>query len=350
MEMALYEPGLGYYSAGARKFGPEGDFITAPEISPLFSACVARQCEQVFELTGLRTILELGAGSGVMASDILSDLENRSNLPDEYLILETSAELRWRQQQRLQQDHPDFFPNIRWLDSLPSTGIGGVVVANEVLDAIPVNRIRLTDGEMKELKVGFDGERFLWRAGDVSDIIRNELDIRLKDIVSGLPDGYETEVNTLVPAYVRSLSDVLATGAILLIDYGYPRSEYYHPQRIRGTLACHYRHRSHEDPFILVGIQDITAFVDFTTVAECGHEAGLDVKGYSTQAGFLMSMGLEDVIQEYKKDGNELKLSQQAGRLLLPGGMGESFKVMALTRNVTASLDGFRMLNRTDRL
>jgi SAM-dependent MidA family methyltransferase len=351
MGMVLNEPGYGYYSAGARKFGKHGDFTTAPEISPLFSACLARQCEQIFELTGSNTILELGAGSGVMASDILTDLNRRSNLPEEYLILETSAELRDRQKQRLAKDHPQLIDRIKWLDSLPDHGINGVVLANEVLDALPVSRVRLMKDNLYELMVGQAGNDFIWQSKLADNNLSAETNRRLGQLTENLPNEYETEINCLIPAFLRSLSDVLNSGAILLIDYGYPRHEYYHSQRSQGTLVCHYRHHSHDNPFLFVGIQDITAFVDFTTVAESAHESGLNVKGYSTQAGFLMSVGLEEIIKEYSKDENtNLILSQQAGQLLLPGQMGEKFKVLALTRNIQQELDGFKLLNATHRL
>ena len=350
MTMALYEPGLGYYSAGARKFGVDGDFTTAPETSLLFSACVARQCEQLFDLTGCDIILELGAGSGIMASDIISDLKRRENLPREYLILETSAELRDRQAQRLKQDHPDYFDRFRWLDSLPESRINGVVLANEVLDAMPVNRVKIKEDDVSEFMVGYQGNDFNWRLSPVSEHLMNVVNARLSGISEKLSDGYVTEINTLMQAFLRSLSEIISTGVILLIDYGYPRHEYYHPQRTEGTLVCHYRHRSHDNPFIYIGNQDISAFVDFTTVAECGHDVGLDVNGYTTQSGFLMSMGLEDVMKEYRNNNNELHLSQQASQLLSPGQMGEKFKVLALTRNITIPLAGFQMSNNVHRL
>ena len=352
MGLALYEPGLGYYSAGSRKFGKDGDFTTAPEISALFSACIARQCEQVFELIGSSTILELGAGSGVMACDIISDLNNRGSLPDKYLILETSADLRDRQQKLLNQTHPQYFHNVQWLDSLPKERIDGVILANEVLDAIPINRIQLTDGNIYDLMVGHVSDEFNWLTRPADNNNTATLISKLEDVFSTLPDGYVTEYNALIFPFLRSLSEVLASGSVFIIDYGYPRHEYYHPQRTEGTLVCHYRHRSHNDPFKYIGIQDITAFVDFTNVAESGHEVGLDVNGYTTQAGFLMATGIDNIIKEYGKgdEKNHLLLSQQAGQLLLPGQMGEKFKVMALTRKIFQPLDGFKFINHTQRL
>ncbi len=353
MGMALYEPGLGYYSAGAGKFGPLGDFTTAPEISPLFSWCLARQCLEVFEITGGDRILELGAGSGIMACDLLSELMRLNALPSEYLILETSADLKQRQYQLLKERQPDVLDRVKWLDTLPSERIDGVVLANEVLDAIPVHKITITENKISELRVTFKDDSFSWLKADISDekfisLAANRLD----DVLGSINDVYETEINLMIGPFLRSISEILATGAAFFIDYGYSRNEYYHPQRTTGTLVCHYRHRSHDNPFILVGCQDITAFVDFTTVAESAHEVGMEVHGYSPQAAFLMSCGMEDVMNTYRNEDQiwNLKLSQQAGQLMLPGEMGEKFKVMGLTRNVPTSLKGFSTGNSIHKL
>jgi len=352
MELALYEPGLGYYSGGARKFGVDGDFTTAPEISPLFSACLARQCEQVFEETGGKTILELGAGTGIMAVDILSELKRRNNMPDQYLILETSADLRQRQQQLLLEHHPEFYSNIRWLDSLPAQPIEGLILANEVLDALPVHRFKIDNGEVSELMVSGKGDSFSWQIEPAGGELANGVSTSLSALITELPDGYVSEYNLLMPSFIGSLSDALGTGVILVIDYGYPCHEYYHPQRIDGTLLCHYRHRSHSDPFIYVGLQDITASVDFTRVAESADAAGLDVYGFATQSAFLIGCGIDGIMEEHGAGGDRtlMEYSQQAGRLLLPGEMGEKFKVMALGKNVKTSLKGFAFANQLHRL
>ena len=273
-------------------------------------------------------------------------------MPDKYLILETSADLRDRQRLRLHNEHPDFIDRIHWLDNLPTEHFNGVILANEVLDAIPVNRIKLGKDDIQELMVGREFNEFCWQYRLAGNELMMEVDNRLGELKKYCPDGYVTEINCMIPAFIHSLSEVLGSGSILLLDYGYPRHEFYHTQRTEGTLVCHYRHRSHDNPFIYVGNQDITAFVDFTTVAQCGHDYGLDVKGYSSQAGFLMSMGIEEVIKEYGDDSKHkaLRLSQQAGQLLLPGQMGEKFKVMALTRNLKTELDGFKLANNIHRL
>ncbi len=353
MGMALYEPGLGYYSAGSRKFGPEGDFTTAPEISPLFSWCLARQCLEIFEVTGGDRILELGAGSGVMASDILAELKRLNALPGEYLILETSADLKERQFKTLKERQPDIIERVKWLDSLPAERIDGVVLANEVLDAIPVHKISISEQKISELRVTQRDDRFAWIKADISDEQLISLaHTRLSDALGQIEGDYHTEISFMIGPFLRSISEILSSGAALFIDYGYNRSDYYHPQRTTGTLICHYRHRSHDDPFILVGCQDITAFVDFTAVAESAYDVGMEVHGYAPQAAFLMSCGMEDIINTYRNEDEiwNFKLSQQAGQLMLPGEMGEKFKVMGLTRNISVPLTGFSTGNSVHKL
>lgn len=352
MELALHAPGLGYYSGGARKFGVEGDFTTAPEISPLFSACLARQCEQLFNEIGVASVLELGAGTGVMAADILSELQRRNSLPENYLILETSADLRQRQKQLLQQRHPDYFSRIHWLDGIPSEPIECVVIANEMLDAMPVHRVKWKKGIIHELMVTSENNSFAWLPEPASDQLLQDINAIIGGYIDDMPDGYTTEFNLMIPSFVHSLADLLKKGTILFIDYGYPRHEYYHPQRIDGTLHCHYRQRRHDNPFIYIGLQDITASVDFTLVAESARSAGLDVSGYTTQSAFLMACNIDELIQQFSagNDMASLRFAQQAGQLLLPGQMGESFKVIALSRNIENSLLGFEFANQLHRL
>lgn len=341
MEMALYQPGLGYYSAGARKFGQDGDFTTAPETSPLFSICLARQCEQVFSQTGAATVLELGAGTGIMACDILTELKQRHAIPDHYLILETSADLRERQQQVLQQRHADIFERLVWLDTLPDNAIDGIILANEVLDALPAHRLHIHHGVVCELRVGRMENSFEWQTS-ADAFLPEQMQHILGGYLGELPDGYITDFNAILQPFIQALSSTLGTGAIILVDYGYPRREYYHPQRAAGTLVCHYRHRRHDNPFIYPGIQDITTSVDFTLVAEAAHASGLEIHEFTTQAGFLVYCGLEKIIADISMgdDKRLLRLTQQAGRLILPGEMGETFKVMMLGRNLRPPLPG----------
>ncbi len=352
MELALYEPGLGYYVAGARKFGEEGDFITAPELSSLYSRCVARQCQQILDELNNGSILELGPGTGVMACDIMQELEHLDCLPEKYLMLEISAELKDRQQKLIKEKIPHLEGRIRWLDSLPENEFVGLILANEVLDAMPVHRISVKQDSVDELCVGIDHDQFIWVQRPANDGLLDQTEIILKSLKSDLPEVYISEINCRIQAWLNSLVDILDRGAILFMDYGYPRHEYYHPQRTEGTLLCHYRHRVHANPFFFPGLQDITASVDFTTVAEAASNAGLDVGGYTTQAHFLLGCGLDAFIGENKSTDNKksVELSRQARILTMPGEMGERFKVMALTKDLDIPLMGFQFIDHRSRL
>ncbi len=345
--MALYEPGLGYYVSGARKFGQEGDFITAPEMGDLFGRCTARQCQQVLNLTG-GDILEIGAGSGALATQILSELTRLRCLPECYLILEVSPDLRQRQQELIAKKIPDFRDRVSWIDSLPEN-FNGVVVANEVLDAMPVVRFRKVEAGFKEMKVIADGNDFV----GCYDSSAQEKNLFNKDMFDSLQlaPGYESEVNHHANAWLSSIAQCLHKGVILLIDYGFPRNEFYHPDRSQGTLMCHYKHRAHENPFVNVGLQDITAHVDFTALAQTAVDSGLDVLGYTTQAAFLMSLGILDSVDAESKDTvHHLTQTNQIKKLTMPSEMGELFKVMALGKGIENSLQGFSMSDRRARL
>lgn len=353
MELALYSPGLGYYSAGSHKFGAPGDFITAPEASPLFARCLARQCQQVLAALGGGTLLEFGAGSGVLALELLLELERLDCLPDEYLILELSAELRDRQRQLLTQRATHLLSRIHWLDRLPAQPLRGVVLANEVLDAMPVQLFVRRAGATEERCVGWENERFVWRDIPADAGLTQAVSALQTDLSDPLPDAYCSEFNTALPGWVCGLATVLAQGAALLIDYGYPRREYYLPERSAGTLMCHYRHRVHADPLILTGLQDITAHVDFTAVAAAGAAAGLTVAGYTTQAHFLLGSGLPELAAASDPEDlrSHLALTDQIKTLTLPGGMGERFKVLALTRGLgELPLRGFAVRDLRSRL
>jgi len=345
MELALYAPGLGYYAAGTRKFGEGGDFVTAPELSPLFSHCLARQCRQVLDGLGAGAILEFGAGSGVMAADILAELERLGGLPARYQILELSADLRARQGETLAARVPHLLERVVWLDRLPDA-FAGVVLANEVLDAMPVHRFGVEAGQDFEWYVGWEDDGFVWRRGPLSDARLAARITALRGLPGvELPERFESEINLAAEDWMRSVAAILHSGMALIIDYGYPRREYYHPQRAGGTLMCHYRQRAHPDPLILAGLQDITAHVDFTAVAEAAVEGGLDVAGYTTQAHFLLACGLGTVLAELAGDDpvRHMELAAQVKRLTLPSQMGELFKVLALTRGFDAPLLGFSL-------
>jgi len=349
MELALYAPGLGYYIGGSYKLGAEGDFITAPEWSPLFARCVARQVAPVLTALGGGDVLEVGAGSGIMAADLLEALAAGDAMPDRYYILERSGELRARQQALLQERLPQWHERIVWLQRLPDPGFRGVVVANELLDALPVHCFALTADGAAERYVRGEGEHWRWCLGPVSDAALAERIAALQRD-GDLAVGYSSEVNLAGEAWVRSVGDCLAAGMVLLIDYGFPRHEYYHPQRGAGTLMCHYRHRAHDDPLILVGLQDITAHVDFTAMAEAGHAAGLEVAGYTTQGAFLLATGIAEEMDAAPDDMTRLRWAQQVKKLTLPHEMGELFKVLALTREVDGPLSGFAWRDLRDRL
>ncbi len=355
MELVLHAPGLGYYSAGAHKIGVTGDFITAPEISPLFSHCIARQCQQVMAGNNGMDILEVGAGSGAMACEILRELERLACLPAHYYILDLSADLRERQHERLQNEVPHLLARVEWLDALPESGFSGVVLANELLDAMPVHLVRFDAEHPVERYVAWDGERFAWCDGVLSDE-------RLAGAISHIIDecgaeefdsDYISEVNLAAADWVRTVAAILDQGLVLLIDYGFPRREYYIPERNQGTVMCHYRHQAHSDPLILPGLQDVTAHVDFTAIAENAVDAGLDVAGYTTQAHFLLGAGLMEVLAEAaEKSTHEQQVmqAQAVKTLTMPQEMGELFKVIALTRDLEPGLIGFSMLDARGRL
>ncbi len=336
MELALYAPGLGYYTAGARKFGAAGDFITAPELSTLFGRTVARQLVEVMQASTPH-ILELGAGSGKLALDILGELERRDALPESYSILEVSADLRERQQALLQQKLPHLAARVHWLDALPEN-ISGAVIGNEVLDALPVHLVYWSDGRILERGVAVTDDHFTWQ--DRLQEIPALLDIAKN---FNVPDDYLSEISLAARGLITSLCERMDKGAMLFIDYGFGAGEYYHPQRSRGTLMCHYRHHSHDDPFYLPGLQDITAHVDFTAVAETAIDHGAHFLGYTSQAHFLINNGVTDFLGEVSPEDVKAyaPLSSQLQKLTSPAEMGELFKVIALGKGMDQPLAGF---------
>ena len=352
MQMALYEPGLGYYSAGARKFGEAGDFVTAPEISSLFSICLARQCMQVIGELNDPVLLEVGAGSGTMAADILLYLQELDCLPAQYWILETSADLRQRQQAHLEDRLPGFYPKIRWLDAIPSESFEGVILANEVLDALPVRRFRIEDSSVLEIGVTCREDKFTTLSYSAEEEFEGKVRSLLEQGLCGEHPAYESELNDELDEWLLALVEPLGRGIALFIDYGYPAREYYHEQRSQGSLLCHYRHRAHHDPLINIGLQDITASVNFTVLAEAALKANLEVKGYTTQAFFLLGCGLEQVLNSYQGDDQrqQVEYARQVKLLTLPAEMGERFKVMALGRDMDLDLTGFGIVDHRGKL
>jgi SAM-dependent MidA family methyltransferase len=342
MEMALYEPGLGYYSAGAHKLGEGGDFVTAPEVAPVFSRCLAAQCADVLGGMGGGDVLELGAGSGVMAAAMLAEFESLGALPARYRILDVSADLRERQRATLATAVPRLLDRVEWLDRLPE-GLRGVIVANEVLDALPVERFVWRGGEARALGVAVAANRFEWAEAPVGPVLRTEVGCIREYCGGSLPDGYASEVNTGLESWLAAIAGAIERGVILFVDYGLPRREYYAAERSSGTLLCHFRHRFNDDPFARPGLQDITAWVDFTAVAEAAERAGLEVAGYTTQAHFLIGNDLAGRLHDVSSLDlvQRVNLSRQAMVLTLPGEMGERFKAIALAKGYDAPLRGF---------
>jgi SAM-dependent MidA family methyltransferase len=336
MELALYAPGLGYYTAGSQKFGQEGDFITAPESSPLFGRTLARQLIEVMQ-NSTSNILELGAGSGKLALDILGELEKLNSLPDCYSILEISADLRARQQALIHEKLPHLASRVNWLDALPEK-IFGAVIGNEVLDALPVHLLHWSGGRILERGVSLDKERLIWQDRQLEN--PTLLELAQKIIV---PDDYLSEISLASRGLMTTLCERMEKGAFIFIDYGFGEREYYHPQRSRGTLMCHYRHHAHDDPFYLPGLQDITAHVDFTAIAQAAVDHGGNFLGYTTQAHFLINNGVVNFLSEVSSDDINAyaPLSAQLQKLTSPAEMGELFKVIALGKGIEEPLAGF---------
>jgi len=336
MELALYAPGLGYYSAGSRKFGATGDFITAPELSTLFGRTLAHELVEIMALSTPH-ILELGAGSGKLAVDILTELEHMRQLPETYSILEVSADLRERQQARVLKHLPHLADRVKWLDALPPS-LSGAVIANELLDALPVHLVRWSDSRIFERGVSSKNQNFHWedRLAETPSLLEQAQRI-------GVPDDYLSEISLTARGLVSSLCEHLSKGAMLFIDYGFGSREYYHPQRNAGTLMCHYHHYAHDDPFYLPGLQDITAHVDFTTIAESAIDHGGHLLGYTSQAHFLMNAGIMELISGISPNNlsEYLPLAAQIQKLTSPAEMGELFKVIALGKGIDAPLSSF---------
>ncbi|MGB6008918.1 class I SAM-dependent methyltransferase [Castellaniella sp.] len=346
MQAALYEPGLGYYSAGSAKFHQDGDFTTAPETSPLFGQALAPQVAQILAASDSRTVLEFGAGSGALAAALIPALHAQGITVD-YQILELSADLRARQQARL----APWGTHVQWLDTLPSA-FQGCVLANEVLDAMPAILFRWNaQGGLDELGVIHDPDPqaivpFAWAPRAAGPDLSAAMAARMPPL-----PGYQSEVNLQAEAWTRDLGRWLSRGAALLIDYGFPQAEYYHPQRLRGTLMCHFRHHAHDQALILPGLQDITAHVDFTAMADAALDGGLDVLGYTSQARFLMNTGLTDLIRAPGDDPAQRARQLAAlNTLLSEAEMGELFKVLAIGRGLEGPLRGFTRGDRRDRL
>ncbi len=349
MHLALYHPSLGYYRSSLKKIGAGGDFITAPALGDLFARCIAAQTAEALEITGTTDIIEFGAGTGALARDILLELGSHDRLPGRYCIVETSAELSGCQR-NLCDDLPIHIRSrIEWLETVPSR-INGVVVANELLDALPCKRFVVdSQGHVRELGVSFGNDRFQWAIGAI-------IDGAIEDVIPGsLAAGYQSELPLQASAWMNTIGRALESGMILIFDYGFPGREFYHPDRSQGTLMCHYRHQVHSDPFFWPGLQDITSHIDFSAIVQTAVIAGLEVSGYCDQANFLISCGLLDLVTEAIQDGGletreMLEMTAQVKKLTMAHEMGELFKVIALTKNCPSSLQGFSRRNLKHRL
>jgi len=363
MNIALYQPALGYYSGGLQKFGASGDFITAPEVSHLFAQCLANQAAEIIRNMQARPglpgqsvkpvqLIEFGAGSGILAADLLLRLQHLDALPENYFIIELSAELKQRQKQTLVEKAPELLGRVQWLDKLPTDINNAVVVANEVLDAMPVEGFSVTDHGIESLMVGFGDGSLVSRympADKHTEAVVNDMQQRSEMIIA---EPYRSEFNPALAGWIAGLADSAEHLVVLLVDYGYNELEYYHPDRSSGTLMCYYQHRAHDDFLRWPGLQDITAFVNFTDVAYAAVASGMEVSGYTTQAAFLLANGLSELHAEQLTDDlqQQVQLSQQIKTLTLPSEMGDKFKVMALAKNYEQPLTGFSMLDLRNRL
>ncbi len=340
MERALYAPGLGYYSAGSTKFGAAGDFVTAPELGPLFASGVAEALAPVLRQLGPEAeFLEIGGGSGAFAEVVLKRLLALDAMPARYAILEPSADLRQRQRERLGRGlTPPVFDRIEWLDGPPEPAWNGVLFANEVIDALPTPRFTLRDGEVFEEHVALDGAGRFVRSDRPADALLAAAVRHVERYLgASFADGYRSELLPQLPYWLQAVMGGLQAGAMLFVDYGYPRREFYLPQRDAGTLRAFYRHRTHNDLYAWPGLQDLTASVDFTALAEAGTHAGFELAGYCTQASFLLGNGLPQRLEEVETRAAESlkqRLRNEAKQLTLPSEMGERFQAMGFSRGV----------------
>lgn len=348
MELSLYAPGLGYYSSGTHKLGETGDFVTAPEISPLFGKCVAQQFAEILDAMPNADILEIGAGTGTFAKDTLQELARLHILPSRYYILETSADLRQRQQELLKTSCPEFFPHIFWLARLPET-FHGIIFANEVLDALPFHCFGIENNKIKERCVTANEHEFAWTT---TQPLTAELNDQVQSLIKqyALPNGYRSEINLLLPHWIKTLATILQQGVIIFFDYGYGRKEYYRPEKNSGTLRCYFQHRCHDNPFIFCGLQDITAHIDFTAVIENALDANLTLAGYTTQSAFLLAAGIAQFVETPSFSLQHYQQNQAMKLLMLPSEMGTLIKTAAFSKDYEKQLKGFSLFDKRHEL
>ena len=342
MQMALYQPGFGYYSSGVHKFGAQGDFVTAPEIGPLFARTLAQQFKEIIATIPQAVIVELGAGTGRFCCDCLLELERQKALPEKYYILEVSADLQDRQKQKIAKLPEEIQKRVQWIQQPLQQAFEGIVFANEVLDAMPVEVFRKHDDAYQQMRVIWDeGFKQQWQSMPM------ELNQQLENKSLDLAESYVSEFVPNLSAWLKTITENLTQGVVLFVDYGYDRSAYYHPQRDEGTLICFHQHQANFNYFANIGLQDMTAFVDFTAIAEAADDCDLSVDGYTTQAHFLIALEIQNLLGESEKNYEQYyKRSTEVKKLTLPNEMGEKFKVMALSRNIDAELKGFELSNQ----
>lgn len=342
MRLALYSPGLGYYSGGAQKFGEQGDFITSPEVSPLFAQTLAKPVSILIEKIPELNIIEFGAGSGKLAADLLLALQKKASLPEKYFIIELSAELQLRQRNTISKIVPELLSRVQWLTELPESRVNAIVLANEVLDAMPVKRFRLNNNNIEKLGVEIKDQQLELSYREADKNLENKIDIL---DINRDGSSYASELNENIKPWLKSITQCIEKGAIYLIDYGYPRSEYYSEERHMGTFLGYYRHRSIDAPLWYPGLQDLTAFVDFTEVAEAAIENAFDVDGFTSQGNFLLNCGLAEVVENTSTNSEiqRLQIVQQMKTLSLPGEMGERFKVIGLSKGLEENVPGFEL-------
>lgn len=344
MQFALYHPEAGYYSAHLPKFGAAGDFITAPELSPLFGQTLANQCQQLIPQLPQPILFEFGAGSGRLCVDILKRLQQLNCLPDAYYILEVSGTLQARQKALIEQELGPLAQRVKWLKEWPKDPFNGIIIANEVLDAMPVHRFLHTEQGFLESYIMLNNNNELIER--FKPMLNSRLKQYLDKTLTTLPCPYQSEVNLFIESWIEHIAGMLNKGVILLIDYGFPRHEYYHPDRDQGTLMCHYQHRAHTQFLSYLGEQDITAHVDFTHVAEAAHAVALHVAGYTNQAAFLLANDLLGLMEDITDERERMRAANAVKTLTLPSEMGELFKVMGLTKNLDVFLTGFQLQDK----
>jgi SAM-dependent MidA family methyltransferase len=359
MQHALYAPGLGYYAAGAAKFGAAGDFVTAPEVSPLFASVLARQCAPLLKAQREPCVLEFGAGSGVLAAALLRKLHEHGIHLSRYAILEVSPDLRQRQQETLEANAPEHLTKVEWLDRMPAA-FAGVIVANEVADALPVERFQRSHhgsahgghDRILQYRVIADGSGFSWHLEPAPEFLYKAVRSLEQSLGVPLPEGYVSEISTALTAWIGDVAASLESGFLFLFDYGVTRREYYAKDRGGGWLRCHFRHHAHDNPLLYPGIQDLSAWVDFTALAEGATDAGMDVRGYVNQAHFLMNGGLDAELAEFPSlsIAAQLEVTRQIKMLTLPGEMGEHFKCIGLSKGQDTTPSAFAAYDRTHTL